>query len=221
MGSFIKYLLATFNFLFYVGVVFILGCFVNIRINRADHQIIDDLLPAIDLVLFIGVGAMIFGCLDHCATIRKNRCPLALFFLGLLTMFVMLLAVGVLGAISRTAAAQELVRERMEQFLPLSEQPEDFQESFGQVERTSFCCGFFAGHLDWGNSMVVPNSCDCIDTSVNCMVLDGLKTVRQHVSEMARLNKARSFSFIQLTLVGAQRGRAVCSRTAVDGYIGV
>ncbi|XP_035802439.1 tetraspanin-8-like [Amphiprion ocellaris] len=169
----IKYLLATFNLLFYVGVIFILGFFANIRINKADHRITDELLPAIDLVIFIGVGTMIFGCLDRCAAVRENRCLLALLFLGLLTMFVMLLAVGALGAVSRTAAVQELVREHVEQFLPLSEQPEEVQESIRQVERTSFCCGFFAGHLDWGNSMAVPDSCNCIDTSMNCTALDG------------------------------------------------
>lgn len=93
---------------------------------------------------------------------------LALLSLGLLTMFIMLLAVGVLGASSRSEEAQQLVRRHMQQLLPLSEQPKEIQESFQNVEREGFCCGFFAGHLDWGNSTVVPNSCNCTDTSRNC-----------------------------------------------------
>lgn len=169
----IKYLLFTFNFLFFVGGITILGLSTHIRSNKADYQITDELLPAINLLIFIGAVTLIFGFLGFCGAIRENRCLLALFFLGLLAMFLMLLAVGALGAISRTAAAQELVKEHMKQLLPLSEQPKEVQESFQKVERTGLCCGLFVGHLDWGNSTVVPNSCNCTDTSRNCTVLDG------------------------------------------------
>lgn len=168
----IKYLLITFNFLFFVGGIIILTFSTHIRSNKADYQITDDLLPAINLLIFIGAATLIFGFLGFCGAIGENRCLLALFFLGLLSMLLMLLAVGALGAVSRTAAAQELVRKHMKQLLPLSQQPRDVQEAFQNMERTGLCCGFFVGHLDWGNSTVVPDSCNCTDTSRNCTALN-------------------------------------------------
>lgn len=169
----IKYLLFTFNFLFFVGGIAIVSLFAHIRSNQADYQITEQHLPAVNLLIFIGAVTLIFGFLGCCGAIRENRCLLALFFLGLLTMFLMLLAVGSLGAVSRTAAAQELVKKHMRQLLPLSEQPKEIQESFQNVERAGFCCGVLDGHLDWGNSTVVPNSCNCTDASRNCTDLDG------------------------------------------------
>ncbi|XP_037641488.1 tetraspanin-8-like [Sebastes umbrosus] len=169
----IKYLLFTFNFLFFAGGAIILTYSTHVRSNKGHYQITDELLPAIHLLIFIGAMTLVFGFLGFCGAIRENRCLLALFFKGLLIMFLMLLAVGVLGAVSRTAAAQELVRKHLKQLLPLSEQPKEVQETFHNVERTGFCCGFFVGHLDWGNSTVVPDSCNCTDTSRNCTDLDG------------------------------------------------
>ncbi|XP_054477949.1 tetraspanin-8-like [Anoplopoma fimbria] len=172
VGKVMKYLLFFFNFLFFLGGVIILSLATHVSINEADYRITDDLLPAIRLLMFTGAMTLVFGFLGCCGAIKENRCLLALFFKGLLVMFLMLLAVGVLGAVSRTTAAQELVRKHMTQLLPLSEQSKEVQESFQNVERSGFCCGFFVGHIDWGNSTVVPDSCNCTDVSRNCTVLD-------------------------------------------------
>ncbi|XP_035862213.1 tetraspanin-8-like [Sander lucioperca] len=172
VSNVIKYLLFTFNFLFFVGGIIILSFSIHIKCNKADYQMTDELLPALNLLIFIGAMTLIFGFLGCCGAFRENRCLLILFFLGLLAMFLMLLAVGVLGAVSRTEAAQELAREHMEQLLPLSEQPKEVQEEFQKLEMSGFCCGLSEGYLDWGNPTVVPDSCNCTDTSRNCMVLD-------------------------------------------------
>lgn len=169
----IKYLLFVFNFLFFVGGITILSLFVHVLSNKADYQITDKLIPAIKMMIFIGSVTLILGFFGCCGAIRENRYLLALFFKGLLILFIILLVVGVLGVLSRTASAQEMVKKHMNQLLPLSEQPQEVQESFQKVEIAGFCCGFFDGHLDWGNSTVVPNSCNCTDTSRNCTILDG------------------------------------------------
>uniref|UniRef100_A0A3B4UAV9 Tetraspanin n=1 Tax=Seriola dumerili TaxID=41447 RepID=A0A3B4UAV9_SERDU len=172
----IKYLLFAFNFLFFVGGITILCLFTHIQRNQADYRITDEIVPAINLLVIVGGVTLIFGFLGCCGAIRENRCLLALFFLGLLSMFVMLLAVGALGAITRTEAAQELAKERMRHVLPLSEQPRDVRESFQEVQKNGFCCGLFVGYVDWGNSTVVPDSCNCTDSSRNCTFLrDGRK----------------------------------------------
>ncbi|KAF0022088.1 tetraspanin-8-like [Scophthalmus maximus] len=173
VNKIIKYLLFTYNFLFFLGGLIILGLSIHTRSNKADYQITDEVLPAINLLVFVGAMTMILGFLGCCGAIREDRCLLVLFVMGLLSVFLMMLAVGVLGAISRTATAQEVVKEHLKELLPLSKQPKDVQESFQQLERNGSCCGLFDGPLDWGNSTVVPNSCNCADISTNCTVFDG------------------------------------------------
>ncbi|KAK5862099.1 hypothetical protein PBY51_017529 [Eleginops maclovinus] len=172
VSKLVKYLLFTFNFLFFLGGTGILSSSTFVRINKAHFQITDELLPAINILIFVGAMTMTFGFLGCCGAIRESRCLLAIFFKGLLVMFLMLLSVGVLGAVSRTASAQEMLKKHMKDLLPLSEQPEDIQVSFQTVETTGFCCGFFVGHLDWGNARMVPDSCTCTDTSRNCTALE-------------------------------------------------
>ncbi|XP_062255316.1 tetraspanin-8-like [Platichthys flesus] len=173
VNKIIKFLLFTFNFVFFVGGITILSFSVHARGNRVDYQITDDVLPAINLLVFVGAVTMILGFLGCCGAVREDRCLLTLFFVGLLALLFMMLAVGVLGALSRTEAAQEVVKEHLKELLPLSGAPKDVQESFQQLERNGFCCGFFVGPLDWGNSTVVPDSCNCSDTSRSCTALGG------------------------------------------------
>ncbi|KAI4811752.1 hypothetical protein KUCAC02_014628 [Chaenocephalus aceratus] len=175
VSKLVKYLLFNFNVWFFVGGIGILSFSAYVRINKADFQITDELLPAVNLLIFAGAMTMAFGFLGCCGVLQESRCLLAIFFMSLLVMFLMLLSVGVLGAISRTASSQEIVKKHMKDLLPLSEQPEDFQLAFQDVERTGFCCGFFVGHLDWGNATVVPDSCNCTDASRNCTVLEARK----------------------------------------------
>uniref|UniRef100_UPI0037E8ED82 tetraspanin-8-like n=1 Tax=Semicossyphus pulcher TaxID=241346 RepID=UPI0037E8ED82 len=169
----IRNLLFSFNFFFFIAGICILTGSIYARNHKAEYQISEELLPALDLLIFISAVTLVFGYLGSYAVIHESRCALALFFCGLLKMFLLLLAVGVLGAISRTERAQEVVKQHLELFTPLSEQPEDVQKLFQDVERNDFCCGMFVGHLDWGNSTLVPNSCNCTDTTRNCTVVEG------------------------------------------------
>ena len=173
VNKIIKYLLFTFNFVFFVGGITILSLSVHARSHKVDYQVTSDLLPPINLLVFVGAVTMILGFLGCCGAVREDRCLLTLFFVGLLAVLFMMLAVGVLGALSRTEAAQEVVKEHLKELLPLSGAPEDVQEAVQQLQTHGFCCGFFAGPLDWGNSTLVPDSCNCTDSSRNCTVLDG------------------------------------------------
>ncbi|XP_034730557.1 tetraspanin-8-like [Etheostoma cragini] len=140
--------------------------------NKTDYQMTDELLLALNLLIFIVAVTLIFGFLGCCGAFRENRCLLILFFVGLVLMLFMLLAVGALGAITRTEAVQELVMGHIKQLLQLSEQPKEVQEEFQDLERSGFCCGVFDGYLDWENATLVPDSCNCTNTSMNCLVLD-------------------------------------------------
>lgn len=169
----IKNLLFIFNFVFFLAGIIIFSLSIYVRNHRADYQITDELLPGINLLIYVGAVTLIFGFLGFYGAITENRCLLCLFFLGLLKMFILLLAVAVMGAVSRTTEAQKVVEKHLEHLIPLSAQPEEIQESFQDVERNGFCCGMFNGHFDWGNSTEVPDSCNCTDVTRNCTVLDG------------------------------------------------
>ncbi|CAB1438984.1 unnamed protein product [Pleuronectes platessa] len=159
VNKIIKYLLFTFNFVFFVGGITILSFSVHARGNRVDYHITEDVLPAINLLVFVGAVTMILGFLGCCGAVREDRCLLTLFFVGLLALLFMMLA--------------EVVKEHLKELLPLSGAPKDVQEAFQLLERNGFCCGFSVGPLDWGNSTAVPDSCNCSDTSRNCTALGG------------------------------------------------
>lgn len=169
----IKYLLFIFNFLFFVGGLILFSLSMHTLTNKVDYQITDELLPAVNMLISIGAITLVFGFMGCCGAMKESRCLLILFFKGLLIMFLLLLAVGVLGAITRTTSAQEVVKKHIKQLLPLSDQPQDVQESFQSIEKSGFCCGLFDGHLDWGNSTAVPDSCNCTDASRNCTTVEG------------------------------------------------
>nr|XP_020483683.2 tetraspanin-8-like [Labrus bergylta] len=168
----VKYLIFSINFLFSVAALIVFGLSVNARIHRVYYHITDDALQAVDLLIVIAVVTLIFSFLGCYGTVRESRCLLILFFVGLLIVFLMLLAVVMLGAIARRPAFhEELKNEIKQQLLPLSEQPEDIQEDLHEVERSGFCCGLVDGYLDWGE--VAPDSCTCRDATRKCEVVDG------------------------------------------------
>nr|XP_019961558.1 PREDICTED: tetraspanin-8 [Paralichthys olivaceus] len=218
VNKIIKYLLFTFNFIFFVGGITILSLSVHARSNKVDYPITDDVLPAINLLVFVGAVTMILGFLGCCGAIREDRCLLTLFFVGLLSVLLMMFAVGVLGALSRTEAAQEVVKEHLKELLPLSAAPADVQESLQQLERSGSCCGFFVGPLDWGNSTVVPNSCNCTDTSRNCTVVDGrevystpcMKYLMTWLDRVSHTLIGVAFGFGILMLLGMIFSSVVC-----------
>lgn len=169
-----KILFLTFNFLFFLGGLTLLAVTAHARNNIADYQISQDLVPAVNLLLCVSAVTVLFGFLGCCGAIREGQCLLTLFFNGLLMMFITLLAVGALGAVLRTEAAQDIVKENLKELIPLSQLPGELQELFRMLEMSGHCCGLFVGHLDWGNKLSsVPNSCSCTDTSKKCMELDG------------------------------------------------
>jgi len=167
----VKYLLFTFNFLFFVCGAIVLGVSAYATSNRAEYQITDELLPALHLLFSAGAIILVLGFLGCCGALSENRCLLALFFLGLLAALLMLLSIGVLGALLRNEA---VVKAHFEELGPLGDAPEDVRETIQSLEWEGKCCGLIQGHKDWGNgSLGVPDSCNCTDTSRSCVELDG------------------------------------------------
>jgi len=165
----VKYLLFLFNLLFWISGCIILGVAIYLKVSKDGNKITSEAVPGIDLLIAIGVIIMVLGFLGCCGAIRENRCMLMLFFIGLLLIFILLLAAGILGAVGEEKT-KEWVKERLEKLLPLEGRPE-IQTDLQKLEEEGKCCGLINGHIDWGSK--VPSSCDCKDTTQKCTSVGG------------------------------------------------
>lgn len=162
----VKYLLFFFNLLFWLSGCIILGVSIYLKVNKGGNQVLDSSLPAVDLLIAIGVIIMILGFLGCCGAIRENRCMLLLFFISLLLIFILLLAAGILGAV-RENTVTDWVKENLEKLTPLSNQPADVRDDLEKIQRELRCCGLVKGPSEW---TAIPDSCRCnsTDTDPGC-----------------------------------------------------
>ncbi|KAL4660242.1 tetraspanin-8 [Arapaima gigas] len=86
------------------------------------------------------------------------------FFTGLLLIFILLLATGILGALWKDKS-QDLIKKELEG-VHLSNATQKVQAEVQALEKKGRCCGLTNGPSDWGT--VVPPSCDCVDESAAC-----------------------------------------------------
>ncbi|CAG12382.1 unnamed protein product [Tetraodon nigroviridis] len=160
----VKYLLFFFNLLFWISGCIILGVSIYVKVTKDTLGIPMDSLPGVDLMIAIGVIIMVLGFLGCCGAIRESRCLLLLFFIGLLLIFILLLAAGIVGAVGESKV-QEWVKDRLEEkFSPLSSKPESVQQDFEKLQRELKCCGL-KGPSDWTK---IPDSCRCNTTEPDC-----------------------------------------------------
>ncbi|KAJ8373481.1 hypothetical protein SKAU_G00040610 [Synaphobranchus kaupii] len=133
----IKYCLFLFNLLFWISGCIILGVSIYIKVSKDSNQITKLNIPGVDLLIAIGVIIMVLGFLGCCGAIKENKCMLLLFFIGLLIIFILLLAAGILGAVGEDKVV-DWVKDELKALLPLSNQPEstqkDLQNPGGEVE---------------------------------------------------------------------------------------
>uniref|UniRef100_A0A8C2XQP7 Tetraspanin n=1 Tax=Cyclopterus lumpus TaxID=8103 RepID=A0A8C2XQP7_CYCLU len=122
------------------------------KVHKDGNLITDEAIPGIDLMIAIGVIIMLLGFLGCCGAIRENRCLLLIFFVSLLVIFVLLLALGILGAVEEKKVKQEVTRR----LVRIINQFFSFQLK---------CCGLVNGPSDWDK---VPDSCRCNATEPNC-----------------------------------------------------
>ncbi|XP_072309711.1 tetraspanin-8-like [Eucyclogobius newberryi] len=153
----LKYLLFFFNLLFWISGCIILGVSIYLKVNKDNNSISSEPLPGVDLLIAVGVIIMLLGFLGCCGAIKENRCMLLLFFISLLLIFVLLVAAGILGAVGESKV-KEWIEERMNKYLPLSNQPETVKEDLYKLQAELKCCGLLKGPADWTK---IPESCKC------------------------------------------------------------
>ncbi|XP_028651097.1 tetraspanin-8-like [Erpetoichthys calabaricus] len=98
VSSFLKYSMFFFNFLFWIVGSIVFGISIWLRMQKIDESFI--------LVsnLMIGIGAIItmLGFLGCCGAVQESRCMLLLFFSGLMIIFLLFVAVGIMGALNKS-----------------------------------------------------------------------------------------------------------------------
>ncbi|XP_066580095.1 tetraspanin-8 [Amia ocellicauda] len=161
----VKYLLFLFNLLFWISGCIILAVAIWLRVSNNANKVTQVSVPGIDLLIAIGVIIMILGFLGCCGAIRESKVMLMLFFIGLLLIFILLLAAGILGAVGENKI-NDWIQESLKKLLPLSSQPPDVQTDLQALEVQGKCCGLVNGYSDWGSN--IPTSCNCTDTSAPC-----------------------------------------------------
>ncbi|KAJ8411246.1 hypothetical protein AAFF_G00172520 [Aldrovandia affinis] len=151
----IKYCLFFFNLLFWISGCIILGVSIYLKVSKDGNKITNVAVPGIDLLIAIGVIIMVLGFLGCCGAIKENKCMLLLFFIGLLVIFILLLAAGILGAVGEDKS-KDWIKEKLEELLPLSDQPADIQTDLQSLEVEGKCCGLIKGAADWGSNIPPP-----------------------------------------------------------------
>ncbi|XP_028307199.1 tetraspanin-8-like [Gouania willdenowi] len=159
----IKYLLFAFNLLFWISGCVILGVSIYLKVSKR-HQL-NGAIPGVDLLIAIGVIIMVLGFLGCCGAIRESRCLLLLFFVALLLIFILLMAAGIVGAVGESKVKTWL-KEKLEELVPLSDQPQNVRDDVESLQRELKCCGIVNGPTDWGT--VPPASCKCNATDSSC-----------------------------------------------------
>ncbi|XP_039618134.1 tetraspanin-8-like [Polypterus senegalus] len=157
VSSCMKYSMFFFNFLFWVAGCIILGVSIWLRVNK-NNQIVSSDIPAVNLLIAIGSIIMVLGFLGCCGAIRESRCMLLLFFIGLLLIFLLLVAAGIVGIVYKSKV-EDGVKEALKGYVPITSQTEDIQNAMNSLQSEAKCCGIFNGASDWGNA--VPDSCKC------------------------------------------------------------
>ncbi|XP_041819571.1 tetraspanin-8-like [Chelmon rostratus] len=160
----VKYLLFFFNLLFWISGCIILGVSIYLKVSKDGNLITNESLPGIDLMIAIGVIIMVLGFLGCCGAIKENRCMLLLFFISLLLIFILLVAAGIVGAVSENKV-KDWIKERLEKLTPLSKQPDDVKADLEKLQKELKCCGLVNGPSDWEK---LPDSCRCNGTEPEC-----------------------------------------------------
>uniref|UniRef100_A0A3B3CVF3 Tetraspanin-8-like n=1 Tax=Oryzias melastigma TaxID=30732 RepID=A0A3B3CVF3_ORYME len=130
------------------------------NILSSSFQLTNSALPGVDLMIAIGTIIMVLGFLGCYGAYRESSCMLLIFFILLLLIFILLLAAGILGALSEKTV-NDWVKKRLQDFTPLTKQPESVKQDLEALQAKLKCCGIINGPGDWEKP---PPSCYCNGT---------------------------------------------------------
>ncbi|XP_068674198.1 CD63 antigen-like [Montipora foliosa] len=168
----IKYLVVFFNFIFFVFGCVLIGYGAWALIKLGDYSTLTEGSYAAGSKVMIAAGVFIalisfFGC---CGAWKENRCLLIIFFICLLVILSLEIAVAILGYTNRNEVENAFdgeVKQAIKSKYP-GDQPT--KEAIDALQKEESCCGW-NNYTDWFNSTFdedkrdrVPDSCCKVET---------------------------------------------------------
>ncbi|XP_061526305.1 CD151 antigen, like [Phycodurus eques] len=169
----LKYLLITFNFLFWLAGGIVMAVGVWTLVEKSDYI---SLLPSMTyaasayILVLAGAIVMVTGVLGCCATFKEQRRLLRVYFVLLLCIFLLEILAGVLAYIYYRQLNEELKQNLRATMMQKYEQKthEHVTSAVDKLQQEFKCCGS-NNSSDWaesvwirsndGNGRVVPDSC--------------------------------------------------------------
>ncbi|XP_072236144.1 CD151 antigen-like [Leuresthes tenuis] len=210
----LKYLLFTFNFLFWLagGVVMAVGVWT--LMEKSDYiSLLSSKTYAVSAYILVLAGAivMVTGVLGCCATFKEQRSLLRVYFVLLLCIFLLEILAGVLAYIYYQQLNEELKQNLRETLIMKYSQDghEHITEAVDKLQQEFKCCGSNSSS-DWNESIWirssdadrrrVPDSC--------CKTLTDLCGVRDHPSNIYKveggcISKLEKYILDHLKIIGA------------------
>ncbi|CAL8364875.1 unnamed protein product [Gadus morhua 'NCC'] len=182
---FLKYLLFTFNFLFWLAGGVVMGVGVWTLVEKSEYI---SLLPSKTyaasayILVLAGAIVMVTGVLGCCATFKEQRRLLRVYFVLLLCIFLLEVLSGVLAYIYYQQLSVELKNSLMETMVKKYEQAEQdhVTRAVDKLQQEFKCCGSNRSD-NWADSLwirsaraegrAVPDSC-CKSPTAGCGARD-------------------------------------------------
>ncbi|KAL4642163.1 CD151 antigen [Arapaima gigas] len=210
----LKYLLFTFNFLFWLagGAVMAVGIWTLVEKSDYISLLQSSTYTASAYILVLaGVIVMITGVLGCCATFKEQRNLLRVYFVLLLCIFLLEILAGVLAYIYYQQLNEELkqnLKETMVQKYKQSGQ-DHITRAVDKLQQEFKCCGSNSS-LDWSDSIwikspesdtrKVPDSC-CKTPTDHCGLRDHPSNI--YKVEGGCITKLENFILEHLKIIGA------------------
>ncbi|XP_010895387.2 CD151 antigen [Esox lucius] len=210
----LKYLLFTFNFLFWMagGVVMAVGIWT--LVEKSDYiSLLSSSTYAASAYILILAGAivMVTGVLGCCATFKEQRNLLRVYFVLLLCIFLLEILAGILAYIYYQQLNEELKQNLRETMVKkyMAEGQEHITKAVDKLQQEFKCCGS-NGSSDWADSLWintndekqkrVPDSC-CKTQMNGCGKRDHPSNI--YKVEGGCITKLENFILDHLKIIGA------------------
>lgn len=159
----VKYLLFTFNLLFFFAglALIIAGAVVQTRF-RDYIAFFDSNFSAAAIVLIVVGGIILligfFGC---CGAYKENYCMTMTFAVILGLIFVLEIAVGIGAAVMKNKVRKVIEDKMTESMSNYGKDGHDgVTKAWNNIQKNFECCGV-KNSTDWSNNNTIPDSCDC------------------------------------------------------------
>ncbi|EDO34309.1 predicted protein [Nematostella vectensis] len=195
-------------------------------------KITSDTYTIVPAGIIVGVGCLVLvtALVGICGTCRESKCCLSIFFILLLVVFSLEITAGVLGAIYKNQAKDEVKNGLTDAIDHYSKEEQGFQKAVDKLQENLDCCGS-TGPNDWVNSTFwkekhhLPKSCCTHDSDV-CFPYDKFHNTKGcYTTLLDKFNKNLSYiigigiGFAVLQLIGMLSACCVMCSTGEVAYL--